>query len=125
MDPIREFLKLQDYSDHVIRDGLEGLVQAWERTARTVSVEYDGMWEEWLNEVDGREIIHEVAHLTEGPDHSAFRMRIAKADELFKLATEMSECQWGAENEREHGWNRDRNWWYYRKPLRPGPHWTT
>jgi hypothetical protein len=109
----------------VVRDGLEGLVRDWESLAGIISTQYEGTWEEWLNDVDGREIIHRITPLIAGSDFTGVRERIARADSFFKAATKPSECQWGPRNEKDNRWTSERNWWYYREPFHPGPNWLT
>jgi hypothetical protein len=73
---------------------------------------------EFLNDLDARQIIHEV-HEVAGPEQLAQVSDALRAvDAAFLSGTvEAQECLWGEENAAIHGWSPSVNWWYYRKPA--------
>lgn len=122
-DRVRQYLRERGCSDHVVRGGLPGLVEGWERTVGYVAGgEYAWGEDDYLNDVDGRDILAGV--LAAAPlEAEPFMQRIEEADVRFRERTKPTrECIWGPENERRHGWTRERNWWYYRRPPGEGIH---
>jgi hypothetical protein len=102
-----------------LMDPLESLIARWERIVQTVSVEYDGMREEYVNDLMARSNL-EGGVLAMGAMETQQR-RIAQADELFKAST-TPDPAWH-ENTIHVFWDPNRDWWFSRRPLRPGPHW--
>ena len=118
-DPVRETLRQRGCPDFVIRGGLEGLVGMWERTAAEIEQGYQGTSDEFLNDVDARQIIEEVLPAATARQRRELVSRLTAADERFRRATEpLGRCAWGQRNEAKYGYTADRNWWYYRTPPR-------
>jgi len=65
-DPVSEFLKERGCPAHVIRGGLMGLIDSWETTVESVERGYSLGLDDYLNDMDGRQLI-EVA-LGSAPD---------------------------------------------------------
>jgi hypothetical protein len=87
------------------------LIGRWERiAAQPVALNDD----DWLNDVDVRQLLHDLSRTERAP----YRERLRTADAAFKAATlPVRTCLWGEANARRHGWTRRRNWWYYRIPA--------
>ncbi len=87
------------------------LIERWERTAaRPEPLGHD----DWLNDLDVRQLIHDLDRPARGP----YRERLRLADVRFRAGTRpVRECLWGPANAAKHGWTRRRNWWYYRVPA--------
>jgi hypothetical protein len=119
MDEVRLYLRARGVGPHVVKGGLEYLLGRWRHLADQVAEGRERWyWEEWLNNLDVREILHGVLDHT--PDSRSALTEIAAADRRFLAATiETEECVWGERNEREHGWSSERNWWYWREPPTP------
>lgn len=119
MDAIRRHLEQREVGPHVVEGGLDYLVSSWERLASQVEAGNEQwVWEEWVNDLDGREIIQDL--LDNVPESQAALEAVVLADKRFTASTiRTDECQWGDHNAARHGWTRDKNWWYWRKPRRP------
>jgi 5-formyltetrahydrofolate cyclo-ligase len=115
-DPIRLHLLEREVAWHVIEGGIEYLVSGWEQLASEVEANAEEwVWEEWLNDLDGREIIQDL--FDNVPQSRTALDRVKRADERFVAATiSTDECQWGAKNAADNGWTREKNWWYWREP---------
>ena len=100
----------------MVEGGLDGLVDSWSRTAAEVEAgEATWVWEEWLNDLDAREILQDL--LDAVPESRVGLGRIGDADTRFRRGTvETEECQWGDENADRNGWTRQTSWWYWRRP---------
>lgn len=87
------------------------LVRRWERiAARPVALDDD----DWLNDLDVRQLLHEHDPAELVP----YRERVRLADQRFRAATQrVDACLWGAANAERHGWTPRRNWWYWRAPA--------
>jgi hypothetical protein len=100
-------------------DPLEALITRWEGIVQTVSVEYDGMREEYVNDLSVRSGLEEAV-LAMGA-HDSQQRRIARADELFKAST-VPDSDWHTGSVKMV-WDPKRDWWFSRSPLKPGNHW--
>jgi hypothetical protein len=75
------------------------------------------MLEEYLNDMDGRRIIHEVWPLASAEQVAFYQSRLEEADKRFYAATVPAEaCIWGETNEAKYGYRPDVDWRYYRVP---------
>jgi hypothetical protein len=116
MDAIRRHLARRGVAPYVLEGGIDGLVRSWERiTSQVEGGSERWMWEEWLNELDGREIIQDL--FDNVPESRVAVDAVERADRRFAASTTPTdECEWGAENAARYGWTREKNWWYWRKP---------
>jgi len=116
---VREYLIDEQYPKHVVSGGLPHLVANWEATAAGIR---DGspayvMYEEFLNDMDGRRILQECLDLLRADEAAAVRRRVAQADQLFRDATlPTAHCIWGDATADERGYSRDKDWYYFRRP---------
>jgi phage terminase large subunit-like protein len=119
VDKIRHHLAQRKVGSHVIEGGLDYLVRGWESTATKVEAgDERWMWEEWVNDLDGREILQDL--LDNVPESREALHAIEAADRRFAASAVPTEsCEWGDENAGRHGWTRETNWWYWRKPPTP------
>jgi 5-formyltetrahydrofolate cyclo-ligase len=119
MDPIRRHLAQREVASHVIEGGIYYLVSGWKKLASEVEGDTEEfMWEEWMNDLDGREIIQDL--LDNVPESRAATDDVEQADKRFAAFTiPTDECEWGAVNAADNGWTREKNWWYWRKPRTP------
>lgn len=118
-DPIREYLIRRQVGPHVIEGGLDYLLQKWARLASELA-DPSTAWDEneWLNELDVREIIHGL--LGSVPEAARAGAEVSEIDARFAAATiEANGCAWGQRVAEREGWSRDVNWWYWRKPATP------
>jgi len=119
MDAVRRRLKERRVGQHVQAGGLDYLVKRWTEIA--TYVEYgvaEWMEEEWLNDVDVREILEDL--FDHVPESRVAREAVEVADKRFAESTTVTdECQWGEINASRHGWTPEKNWWYWRKPPTP------
>jgi len=97
---------------------LEDLVDRWEQIAAHAAT-YNLTLDDWLNDLDLRDIIGRRTAEASAPLPAAVQSRLAIADEAFRAATrESSQSLWGPTAGGEH--HATRQWWYFRYPMRPG-----
>jgi len=120
-DPIRARLRAWDCPPHVVEDGLEGLAALWDEAAASVEGGYSLGLDDYLNDLDGRQLIEDLVQAVPAEIAAEVAGRIAEADRRFRAQTAPAgRCLWGAGTERSRGWSERRNWWYYRIPIVPG-----
>jgi hypothetical protein len=122
IDAVRRFLRERGCPDDVVAGGLEGLIEEWERAVRDVERGYPLGLDDYLNDLDGRQLLEEALPLAAVPDREAARARIRAADERMKRCVRSTdECLWGDRVAEAEGWTPIENWWYFRVPRSPGP----
>ena len=77
--------------------------------------------DDYLNDLDGRQLIAELRDAFPGAASPTLLERIAAADALIEQAVSpVDECLWGEELADREGWTAEDNWWYFRLPRNPG-----
>jgi hypothetical protein len=121
-DPVRDFLRQQGAPYHFISSGLRGLVENWERVADMVVKGYDLPLDDYLADMDTRELLANALDVAPPALRETFRDRITRADERMKAAViPAGRCLWGQIVADEEGWREDREWWYFTRPRQAGP----
>ena len=117
-DPVKEYCRKRGYADHVVRGGMTYLVESWEQTVESVARGEVQFQDDYLNDMDGRQIPDEVLAVVTDEQKTQFGQRIAKADQRFLAAViPTTECLWGDQNAKKHGLTRENQWWYFNRPT--------
>lgn len=120
-DPVEEFLKKRGCPEHVIRGGIRGLVGNWEEVVRAVEEGYSLGLEDYLNDMDGRQLLEEALAAASVQQRKSALTRIRRADaHMRKFVRPAGRCLWGDETARQEGWTDKKNWWYYCRPVEAG-----
>ena len=115
----REYLKAKGVPPHIIERGLAGLMQDWEKVAASIGQGYDLGLDDYLNDLDIRQLLEETLEVVSEGERQKFRERLQKTDDRIRsLVKPTSKCLWGEEVAQKEGWSREKNWWYYAQPLR-------
>jgi hypothetical protein len=112
-------LRKKGYAGHVVRGGLEGLIKSWDSVTKGLAQANPAylLYEEFLNDMDGRRILRECIELAEPEELHAVEERVAVADSRFRDNTVFtSRCIWGDDNARKHGFSSTVDWYYFRHP---------
>jgi hypothetical protein len=118
---VQDYLRQRGCAEHVVRGGLAGLLERWERVVDEVAAGYSLGLDDYLNDMDGRELIEAVLQLAAAREREEAVTRLAAADEKLQgLVAAAPGCLWGAAAAKEHGWTPERRWWYFTSPRRPG-----
>lgn len=116
-DPIRDYLRSHGGS-HLVDGGLPGLLGRWARTAFKVEANGTWYWEEWVNDLDTRQLLSDLVEAV--PEAHRVQVELDAADETFRtFAISTSECAWYDDIAEQEGWTPARNWWYWTKPPTP------
>jgi hypothetical protein len=120
-DPVGEFLRKRGCPEHVVRGGLRGLTESWEEVVRAVEEGYSLGLDDYLNDMDGRQLIDETLAVAPAEVKRTCLKRIRQADsKMQKLVRPAGRCLWGDETVRQEGWTLKKNWWYFSRPIRAG-----
>jgi hypothetical protein len=121
-DPSQAYLKSRGCPPHVVAAGLAGLLNDWANTIAGIRSGYNLTLDDYLNDMDTRQLIEETLPHTTTRGHKQAIVRLYELDESVRpLLNSTDKCLWGTKAETEHGWSPDNNWWYYSVPKNPGP----
>ena len=121
-DPVREYLRGKGCADHVVKGGFGGLVRAWESTVASIVRGYEFGIDDYLNDLDGRQLISEIVAIADAASRLKYEDRVRRSDErVRKVLRATGECLWGDADAKRHGWSADKNWWYFSVPKTAGP----
>lgn len=117
-DAVHAFLADRGLADEVVAEGAEGLVARWEQAAREAERErYPFGVEDWLNELDGRQLLHELQAAVPAALAGSLAARLEEADQRVRAATQTAgERLWGGGLAKRMDWRPAREWWYWRTP---------
>lgn len=97
---------------------LRELIEQWSAFATSLERGYTFDLDNWLNDVDVRELILEALPMYGADDLGDLALRLEQADSIFKAATRpFRACVWGKGTARKERWTAEKNWWYFRTPL--------
>lgn len=120
-DPVGEFLKKRGCPEHVIRGGLRGLAESWEEVVRSVEEGYSFGLDDYLNDMDGRQLLEEALAVAPAKEKKTTLQRVRRADaKMQTLVRPAGRCLWGDETARQEGWTAKKNWWYFYRPVKAG-----
>ncbi len=121
-DPVREFLAERGAPEDVVSGGLDTLVAEWERTVRQIEGGYPLGLDDYLNDMDARQLAEDTLEVAaEGP-RAAAASRLQAADARARRSVRLvGECLWGSRVAARESWTKDRNWWYFAVPRKAGP----
>jgi hypothetical protein len=106
----------------VVAQGLRGLVENWERVVAQVLQGYNLTLDDYLNDMDGRQLLENALELAPEEVRNAFLPRVHDADMKIRLnLVPAGRCLWGGIVADDEGWTEERNWWYFERPRQPGP----
>ena len=124
LDSARAFLRANRYPDHVIEGGLERLLDGWESIASSVASGEVQFQDDYLNDVDGRHILHlMLPDLTDEQRVLATRRLAAADNQIRPHLVRTTECIWGVENEQRYKYDEATHWWYYHRPRTVDESW--
>jgi len=120
-DPVREFLRKRGCPEHVVRGGLRGLAESWEEVVRSIEEGYSLGLDDYLNDLDGRQLLEEALAVAPAQEKKTALQRVRRADaKMQTLVRPSGRCLWGDDTARQEGWTAKKNWWYFSIPVNPG-----
>jgi hypothetical protein len=101
----------------LVQGGLPGLMEAWEGIVASVEREYPLGLDDFLNDMDLRDLLAAALPLAGDAEGHDARRRVAALDDRLRAACVATACLWGEDVEEEEGLDPGREWWYYLRPL--------
>ncbi len=120
-DAVHTYLISRGCSPLVVRRGLGGLLEHWTGIVHATERGRDESLDEWLNEMDLRDILAGALAAAPARERRAAAVRLDDADQRFHSVTEPCPCLWGEEIAQNNSWRPEWQWWYFRRPVFPGP----
>jgi hypothetical protein len=118
-DSVRDYCQQRGCPEQVVRRGLDGLVEAWESAVAYMLANKPQYLDDYLNDMDGRQILDECLAVATPGQREAVAARVEAADEAFRQGTVLvGQCLWGPDNAQRNGWTAATNWWYFRTPKK-------
>jgi hypothetical protein len=103
---------------------LEPMVKGWERTVRDIVERTPQYYNEYLNDMDGRELLQDALDAIPPDEQGALRARVAAADAtVLPHLVPTAHCIWGDHVARAQGYTPERDWWYFHRPPNEETDW--
>ena len=98
---------------------LRDLIDQWSEFATDLERNGYGFdLDNWLNDVDVRELILEALPMFSREELGDHALKLDQADQGFRANTRpFRRCVWGHGTQRKEKWTAQKNWWYFRTPL--------
>lgn len=115
---VRRYCEERGFSSRVCEGGFDYLLERWTKIVAAVEEGYRLCFDEYLNDMDARKIIDELATYASDGEWAEVEDLLPSLDDRFHVATRPVEvCIWGEGNAAKHGYGADRDWWYFRVPT--------
>jgi len=116
------FLRRRGCPDYVVDEGLDGLIERWERVTDAVETGYPLGLDDYLNDVDARQLIHDATPVAGRSIARRVAPKLEIADQRMRaLLRPAQHCLWGDALAKRNGWSRETHWWYFEVPRHAGP----
>ena len=101
-------------------DELRDLIDQWSTfTTELERKDYTFDLDNWRNDVDVRELILEALPMFSREEMGDHALKLDNADKAFMTNTrDFKRCVWGHGIQKKEKWTAQKNWWYFRSPLR-------
>ena len=120
-DLVHTYLESRGCAPHVVRRGLAGLLDQWNGIVSAVERRRDGSLDEWLNDMDLRDILAGAVAAAAPRERRDSALVLDDADARFHVRTVPCPCLWGEVIAETNSWRHEWQWWYFRRPTEPGP----
>ena len=93
------------------------LIDQWAEFTADLARGYSFDLDNWLNDVDVRELILEALPMFSREEMGDHALKLDAADAAFRAGTrDFKRCIWGHGTQRKEKWTPQKNWWYFRTP---------
>jgi hypothetical protein len=117
VDPVQTLLRARGCPERIVEGGISGLVEDWEQVVAHIAAGYKLGLDDWLNDMDVRQILADSLALATTAAPKKLMTRIRAADEKLKeLVAPAGRCLWGDGLAKRNGWTLEKNWWYFMRP---------
>lgn len=119
-DAVERLLLARGCPPHIVAAGLAGLVDVWSEIVVAIEGGYALTLDDYQNDMDLRDLIAAAMDVASPDAREAVAERLTSADARCLAQTTPTGCLWGDDIAAEEGLDASREWWYYRRPTRPG-----
>ena len=119
-DAVERLLLARGCPPHIVAAGLAGLVDVWSEIVVAIDGGYALTLDDYQNDMDLRDLIAAAMDVASPEARAAVEERLTSADSRCLAQTTPTGCLWGDDIAAEEGLDASREWWYYRRPTRPG-----
>lgn len=120
-DRVRQYLRRRGCTPSVVKGGLDGLLSHWESVVSAVAEGYDLTMPDYQQDMELRDVLQGALEVTGTDERQRATRRIEKLDRRFRELTVECGPIAGEEAARENGHDSTDQWWFFRRPRRPGP----
>lgn len=122
VDPVATLLRARGVPERSVGQGIAGLVEDWERAVASIAAGYKLGLDDWLNDMDARQVLADsLAVSTTAPARKLVTRIHAADDKLKELVVPAGRCLWGDGLAKRNGWTFEKNWWYFMRPREAAP----
>ena len=116
-DPVATLLRARGCPERTATGGLAGLLEDWERIVAQVAGGYGLGLDDYLNDMDARQLLADTVVVASPSTVKRLRPRLEAADNKLKaLLLPAGRCLWGKGLAERNGWLAEKNWWYFSRP---------
>jgi hypothetical protein len=119
-DAVQRLLQARGCPPHIVEAGLPGLVALWSEIVDTIEGGYPLTLDDYQNDMDLRDLLAAASDVATPALRDEVQDRLTSTDARFLAHTTPTGCLWGDDIAAEEGLDASREWWYYRRPARPG-----
>ena len=95
------------------------LIDQWAEFTTGLDKGYSFDLDNWLNDVDVRELILEALPMFSREEMGDHALKLDEADKQFMAGTrDFKRCVWSSGTAKKEKWTAQKNWWYFRTPRR-------
>jgi hypothetical protein len=115
---VSRYCEQRGFSSNVRDGGFAYLLDRWTKIVDQIETGYRGILYEYLNDMDARRIIDELATYATDDEWDEVEAVLPSLDERFHAATRPVEgCICGDHIATKYKYRADRDWWYFRVPT--------
>jgi len=113
---VRNYLAARGCADFIVEGGLQGLIARWTGVADALERGYTGAFDEYLNDMDLRDILEDAMDAGALPDDATERRTVQLTDARIRAATVACGPLWGVDVADEEAMDPTLQWWYFIRP---------
>ena len=115
---VRKHCVERGFSPNVSNGGFAYLLRSWKQTVDEIEDGYYALFDEYVNDMDGRRIISDLLPLACMKEKAEVEEVLPPLDLRFFNATHpVDACILGEDIAAKRSYRQDLDWWYYRTPI--------
>jgi hypothetical protein len=115
---VRRYSEARRFSRNIREGGFDYLLRRWTNIVAAVEAGYRLTFYEYLNDLDARRIIDELATHASDEEWAEVEAALPSLDERFRKATQpVNASLYGGSDEQKSKYHPDRDWYYFRESV--------